>query len=278
MIVNHSRRSGTCCSKIRCLCSSGVAATVRRSGPTAAGPAAVTRDGFNAARERLTIEDPAPYTGSRSPASTKRNRYRQGHLRDGGAELGSVGSLRTRHTASSRVAVSPVSSRRVYRGIVENSVLEMAVVVAVGSRMRTVLAPLPPTRIPARSAQLLAGLVLYGVSISLMVIGRHGLVPWTRPRPGTGEPDLDRRSARGRSSLGSSACCRASRCGSCPGSARRQRRSDWLDDGRRARVHAACARRRCALGVLARRHPRERRRDRPLFMTSRPGRVSAWSM
>jgi hypothetical protein len=30
--------------------------------------------------------------------------------------------------------------------------------------------------------------------------------------------------------------------------------------------------------VLARRHPRERRRDRPLFMTSRPGRVSAWSM
>jgi uncharacterized membrane protein YczE len=36
----------------------------------------------------------------------------------------------------------------------------------------------PRNDLAARFAQLYAGLVLYGISSSLMVLGRHGLVPW----------------------------------------------------------------------------------------------------
>jgi uncharacterized membrane protein YczE len=41
-----------------------------------------------------------------------------------------------------------------------------------------ILLPLPPDRRAARFSQLYAGLVLYGVSAALLVLGGFGLVPW----------------------------------------------------------------------------------------------------
>ena len=40
------------------------------------------------------------------------------------------------------------------------------------------LLPVPPDRRAARFAQLYAGLVIYGISSSLLVLGGYGLVPW----------------------------------------------------------------------------------------------------
>lgn len=44
--------------------------------------------------------------------------------------------------------------------------------------LRTIVLPLPPDRRSLRLLQLYAGLALYGVSSSLLVLGRLGLVPW----------------------------------------------------------------------------------------------------
>ncbi len=43
---------------------------------------------------------------------------------------------------------------------------------------RALLLPLPADRRLDRLGQLYAGLVIYGLSSSLLVLGRHGLVPW----------------------------------------------------------------------------------------------------
>jgi uncharacterized membrane protein YczE len=43
---------------------------------------------------------------------------------------------------------------------------------------RTAFSPLPGDRLPRRSGQLLVGLVLYGVSDALLVLGGLGLDPW----------------------------------------------------------------------------------------------------
>jgi uncharacterized membrane protein YczE len=45
-------------------------------------------------------------------------------------------------------------------------------------RLRAIILPLPPDRRLPRLVQLYAGLALYGVSSSLLVLGRLGLVPW----------------------------------------------------------------------------------------------------
>jgi len=45
-------------------------------------------------------------------------------------------------------------------------------------RARTLLLPFPPGRRTARLTQLYTGLLLFGLSSSLLVRGRHGLVPW----------------------------------------------------------------------------------------------------
>jgi uncharacterized membrane protein YczE len=45
-------------------------------------------------------------------------------------------------------------------------------------RMRRILLPVPRDRLGARLAQLFVGLLLYGLSSSLLVIGGNGLVPW----------------------------------------------------------------------------------------------------
>jgi uncharacterized membrane protein YczE len=45
-------------------------------------------------------------------------------------------------------------------------------------RRRRLLAPLPPTRRRRRAAQLLAGLVLYGITASMLVLAGLGLDPW----------------------------------------------------------------------------------------------------
>lgn len=49
---------------------------------------------------------------------------------------------------------------------------------SVAERISRLFLSLPPDDRLARFAQLLAGLVIYGLSSSLMVLGRHGLVPW----------------------------------------------------------------------------------------------------
>jgi uncharacterized membrane protein YczE len=49
---------------------------------------------------------------------------------------------------------------------------------ALCSAVRGSLVPFPEDRLPQRLGQLYAGLVIYGVSTSLLVLGRHGLVPW----------------------------------------------------------------------------------------------------
>jgi len=45
-------------------------------------------------------------------------------------------------------------------------------------QLRDLLAPIPTDRRPARGFQLLAGLVLYGVSDAMLVLGALGLDPW----------------------------------------------------------------------------------------------------
>src|ERR1700692_4712458 len=49
---------------------------------------------------------------------------------------------------------------------------------AVFSALRGLLLPFPNDRRLKRLGQLYAGLVAYGFSTSLLVLGRHGLVPW----------------------------------------------------------------------------------------------------
>ena len=44
--------------------------------------------------------------------------------------------------------------------------------------MRRLLLPLPPDRRRRRGAQLLAGLVVYGVTVAMMVLAGLGLAPW----------------------------------------------------------------------------------------------------
>src|SRR5579862_5485937 len=44
--------------------------------------------------------------------------------------------------------------------------------------MLRLLAPIPPTRRTRRFAQLLAGLILYGVTASMLVLANLGLDPW----------------------------------------------------------------------------------------------------
>ncbi len=46
------------------------------------------------------------------------------------------------------------------------------------SALRMLVSPPPDGRRLERLGQLYAGLVLYGISSSLLVLGRHGLVPW----------------------------------------------------------------------------------------------------
>jgi uncharacterized membrane protein YczE len=45
-------------------------------------------------------------------------------------------------------------------------------------RSNRLLAPIPPDRRPRRFAQLLTGLLLYGVTASMLVLARLGLDPW----------------------------------------------------------------------------------------------------
>lgn len=47
-----------------------------------------------------------------------------------------------------------------------------------GQMLRSIVLPLPADRRGLRLVQLYAGLVLYGLSSSLLVLGRLGLVPW----------------------------------------------------------------------------------------------------
>jgi uncharacterized membrane protein YczE len=49
---------------------------------------------------------------------------------------------------------------------------------ALSSAVRGLLLPFPHDRRLKRLAQLYIGLVVYGISTSLLVLGRHGLVPW----------------------------------------------------------------------------------------------------
>jgi uncharacterized membrane protein YczE len=44
--------------------------------------------------------------------------------------------------------------------------------------VRGLVMPIPPDQRAARLAQLSIGLLIYGFSSSLLVLGRHGLVPW----------------------------------------------------------------------------------------------------
>lgn len=44
--------------------------------------------------------------------------------------------------------------------------------------MRAALLPLPPDRRARRGVQLMLGLVLFGVTIAMMVLGGLGLAPW----------------------------------------------------------------------------------------------------
>jgi uncharacterized membrane protein YczE len=46
------------------------------------------------------------------------------------------------------------------------------------ARRRGLLAPIPADRRAIRLIQLYVGLLIYGISSSLLVLGRHGLVPW----------------------------------------------------------------------------------------------------
>ncbi len=48
----------------------------------------------------------------------------------------------------------------------------------IASTVRRLLLPVPADRRQGRFLQLYAGLVVYGSSTSLLVLGRHGLVPW----------------------------------------------------------------------------------------------------
>jgi uncharacterized membrane protein YczE len=49
---------------------------------------------------------------------------------------------------------------------------------SVAQRISRLFLPVPRADRIARFAQLIIGLVIYGLSSSLMVLGRHGLVPW----------------------------------------------------------------------------------------------------
>ena len=55
------------------------------------------------------------------------------------------------------------------------------------SAVRALLLPFPSDRRLKRLGQLYAGLVVYGLSTSLLVLGRHGLVPWDVLHQGLGD-------------------------------------------------------------------------------------------
>jgi len=78
--------------------------------------------------------------------------------------------------------------------------------VKLGHAARWLFSPPPAGRLARRLSQLFVGLVLYGVSDALLVLGGLGLDPWDVLHQGLAPPDPGSRSEPGRSSWARRCC------------------------------------------------------------------------